>query len=130
MAIEEDHATQGGVWNTTWKRWEWRDGHRLFHRVAGPAVIWPDGSHEWYLHGQFHRVAGPAEIWTDGTQVWRLHGQLHRADGPAIIYTDGRQSWYVQGCCRTAEIEAWMGANSVTWPFTESQQMEFALRWL
>jgi hypothetical protein len=30
----------------------------------------------------------------------------------------------------TKEVAAWMGANSITWPFTEAQQMEFALRWL
>jgi hypothetical protein len=47
-----------------------------------------------------------------------------------MIYSDGSHDWYVQGCEITAEVEAWMGANAITWPFTESQQMEFVLRWL
>jgi hypothetical protein len=81
-------------------------------------------------HGLLHRVDGPALIRPDGTQYWCQHGELHRADGPAVILSYGRQYWYVKDQNITAEVEAWMGANSITWPFNESQQMEFALRWL
>jgi hypothetical protein len=47
-----------------------------------------------------------------------------------MIYPAGTQRWYVQDQNITAEVEAWMAANSITWPFAEAQQMEFALRWL
>jgi hypothetical protein len=130
MALEEAYTAAGGVWDNDVRCQEWRDEHGRLHQVAGPAVIWPDGHREWWLHGQLHRVDGPAVIYPNGTRVWYLHGQQHRADGPAIIYANGRQSWYVQDREITAEVEDWMGANAVTWPFNESQQMEFALRWL
>jgi hypothetical protein len=130
MAIEPDYTSQGGVWRNYTQHWEWRDEHGHLHRVAGPALIDSDGAQWWYLHGQLHRVAGPAAIYPDGRQGWYLHGVRHRVDGPAAIYSDGRQSWYVQDREITAEVEAWMGANSVSLPFTKAQQMEFALRWL
>ena len=95
-----------------------------------PTVTYPDGHREWHQHGQYHRVGGPAVIYPDGSQWWFLHGRRHRADGPAVIRPDGTQSWYVQGCDITAEVLAWLRDNDVTWPFTESQQTEFALRWL
>ena len=34
--------------------------------------------------GQFHRVHGPAVIWPDGEQWWFQNRQRHRTDGPAI----------------------------------------------
>jgi hypothetical protein len=107
MAIEPDHTREGGVCNTAHNIWAWRDEHGQLHRVAGPAVIYADGSQSWYQHGKCHRV-----------------------DGPAVILPSGRHYWYVQGCEITGEVLAWMQANAVTWPFNESQQMEFALRWL
>jgi hypothetical protein len=94
-------------------------------------VIYPDGYYqEWRLHGQYHRDAGPAVFRADGHQWWYRHGEYHRVDGPAVIYPDGSQWWFVQDQDITAEVEDWMGANSITWPFTAEQQMEFALRWL
>jgi hypothetical protein len=104
--------------------------HGQVHRVGGPAAIWTDGTQYWRLHDQLHRADGPAIIYTNGHQRWYQHDQLHRADGPALIYPDGSSAWYVQGCEITAEVLAWMGANAITWPFNEAQQMEFALRWL
>jgi hypothetical protein len=104
--------------------------HGQLHRVDAPAMIERDGTQVWYLHGQLHRVAGPALIYPDGRRYWCQHGELHRVDGPAGISADGRHEWYVQDQNITAEVLAWMGANSITWPFNESQQVEFALRWL
>jgi hypothetical protein len=130
MAIEQDHAAQGGVWNTGWKRWEWRDEHDYWHRIGGPAVIYANGHQIWYRHGQRHRVDGPAVIEADGRQRWYQDDRLHRADGPAVIYPDGSSAWYVQGREITAEVLAWMRDNDVSLPFTEAQRAEFALRWL
>jgi hypothetical protein len=53
-----------------------KDG--LLHRTDGPAVIYPDGSLSWWIHGLRHRLDGPAvssicdidsisfEWWIDG----------------------------------------------------------------
>jgi hypothetical protein len=95
-----------------------------------PTVTYPDGHREWHLNGQYHRVGGPAVIYPNGSQWWLLHGRRHRADGPAVIYADGSQRWYVYGREITAEVLAWLHDNDFTWPFNESQQVEFALRWL
>jgi hypothetical protein len=130
MAIEPDHAAAGGFWNALSKRWEWYDELGQWHRVAGPAVICPDGRQWWYLHNVRHRVDGPAMIDPDGTQAWWQHGRRHRAAGPALTYPNGDRYWMVQGNDITEAVEDWMRDNDVTWPFTESQQMEFALRWL
>jgi hypothetical protein len=107
MAIEEDYIAQGGVWSQFYSSWEWRNNRGLWHRADGPAVIYSDGHQEWWLHGKWHRV-----------------------DGPAVIYPNGPRFWYVQGQEITAEVLAWMRDNDVSLPFTKSQQMEFALRWL
>jgi hypothetical protein len=130
MAIEPNHAAQGRVWNTAWNRWEWRNEHGQLHRIGAPAIIYLDGGESWFLHGQCHRVAGPAVIHKDGLQAWYLHGECHRVAGPAVIYPSGIQYWYVYGRNITKEVAAWMQANSITWPFHELQQTEFALRWL
>jgi hypothetical protein len=107
MAIEPDYAAQGGFWEDLFRAWTWCDEQARLHRVDGPAVIHANGCHEWYLHGEWHRV-----------------------DGPAVIYPDGCSEWYVQNRDITAEVLAWMHDNAITLPFNESQQMEFALRWL
>ena len=44
-----------------------------------------------------HRIDGPAIIYTDGTKQWYSHGKLHRIDGPAITYADGDGEWWVNG---------------------------------
>jgi hypothetical protein len=107
MAIEPDYAATGGIWNDSFRGWEWRDEHGQLHRADGPAVIYPNGS-----------------------QVWYLHGQRHRIDGHAVIWASGTQSWYVQGQDITAEVLDWMDRHGITLPFNEAQQVEFALRWL
>lgn len=79
--------------------------------------------------GQLHRTDGPAWLNLDGYCEWRIHGRRHRADGPAITMVDGEHEWWVHGQDITAEVEAWMASNDITWPFTPEQQAEFALRW-
>ena len=93
-------------------------------------MIFPDGRQWWCLDGQLHRVDGPAVIEADGHYEWYLHGERHRVDGPAVIFPDGPRYWYVQGHSLTETVEDWMQANSITWPFNDAQQTEFALRWL
>lgn len=49
----------------------------------GPALIWSDGSREWWMDGRRHRVGGPAGERADGSRWWYQCGSLHRDDGPA-----------------------------------------------
>jgi hypothetical protein len=40
----------------------------------------------------------PAIVWENGTKQWYVNGQLHREnDKPAVIYADGTQYWWVNG---------------------------------
>lgn len=65
------------------------DDNGMRHRLNGPAVIWSDGSEEWYVHGRRHRLGGPALVRQDGWQEWYKDDLLHREDGPAVIRPDG-----------------------------------------
>ena len=68
-----------------------------FHRIYGPAVIYPEGHRAWYKDGQRHRPDGPAVEWTNGYRAWYQNGQRHRLDGPAIVYPSGRREWWLNG---------------------------------
>lgn len=52
-----------------------------------------------YLNNQdqLHREDGPAIIYPDGTQEWYRNGVLHRGDGPAVVHPDGKEEWYRNG---------------------------------
>jgi ABC-type proline/glycine betaine transport system substrate-binding protein len=82
----------------------WTKGGKL-HRVGGPAIIYSNGSGEYWENGLKHRTDGPAVVWADGTQEWCQNGKLHRLDGPAIIYPDGTQEWWVDGKKTKTEID-------------------------
>ena len=103
------------------------------HRENGPAVIWNDGEHEWFNHGEYHRLDGPAVIngvyraWfingklhrLDGPaiidvdrQEWFIDGELHRIDGPAVI-TGDYQAWYIHGYIVTDKIHEWAKINNI-----------------
>jgi hypothetical protein len=68
-----------------------------FHRLDGPAVIYPEGSLFWFFEGKLHREGGPAVIIANGerSQRWYVHGQCHREDGPAYTDRYGTQLFYL-----------------------------------
>jgi starvation-inducible outer membrane lipoprotein len=68
-------------------------------------------------------------IGADGTQEWYQNGQLHRVDGPAVIGADGARMWYIRGKKMTSEINQWMQANNITWPWPRETQVQFLLTW-
>ncbi len=72
----------------------WSDDDGQWHRDDGPAILWPDGTQDWYRHGKIHREDGPAVIRADGTRIWWQNGERHRDNGPAVIRADGRQEWW------------------------------------
>ena len=49
-------------------RWYDDEGHR--HREDGPASVWPNGGQFWHRHGDFHFAHGPAVLYDDGTLEW------------------------------------------------------------
>jgi len=77
----------------------------VYHREGGPAVIYEDGSEEWFFEGKFHREDGPActyqrhwkETNSPKTEEWFFHGQRHREDGPAIIVKNTFKQWWKKG---------------------------------
>jgi hypothetical protein len=93
----------------------------LLHRLNGPAIVWADGTEEWWVNGRhhrddgpaiignesrrwcqdgkFHRLDGPAIEWADGTEEWWVEGGLHRTDGPAVVKSNGKgkHEWWVDG---------------------------------
>ena len=81
-----------------------RDG--VLHRDDDlPAVMYKDGSCEWWVHGKRLRrnPHDPTEIrtfWhkTLTTRIWHdINGKFHRIDNPAIERFDGTKEWWLHG---------------------------------
>lgn len=48
--------------------------------------------------GELHRDdGGPAVVWADGTRQWWQEGRMHRTEGPAVVHDDGTDEWWVRG---------------------------------
>ena len=106
---------------------EWFENGKC-HRTDGlPAVIYADGGQAWYHNGWRHRTDAPAEIHADGTQHWYRNGRHHRTDGPAVIYADGTQHWYINGRGISKKVRKWMKTQNVTRPWEPSTQILFTL---
>jgi hypothetical protein len=92
----------------------WRDEDGKKHRYHDlPALVFANGTREWYWHGKLHRtvahqewkaIAKPAVICANGTQMWYQEGKLHRADGPALVEANGTLEWYQRGNLHRASI--------------------------
>lgn len=65
------------------------------HREDGPALIFTNGTYEYYFMGDKHREDGPAVVEYDGTKKWYRYGRLHREDGPAHITYNNIKYWYL-----------------------------------
>jgi len=56
------------------------------------------GVKRWRLpNGRLHRKDGPAIIYPDGSEQWWLNGKNHREDGPAITDENGEERWFLRG---------------------------------
>lgn len=69
-------------------------------------------------------------IHEDGTTSWWRNSQIHRTHGPAVIHPDGKHVWVIHGKNVTPEVNTWMTAKNITWPWADDVQMEFTLTWL
>jgi hypothetical protein len=76
-------------------RIEYHDTTGQYHRLGGPARIWPDGYQDYWIDDKRHRTDGPAVIHPNGAQQYWVDGKLHRIDGPAEIYPDGTVEYWV-----------------------------------
>ena len=103
---------------------EWYFNGKL-HREDGPAVI-SKSYDAWYINGKKHRENGPAVIWTNGDQVWYLNGERHRTDGPAVIWTNGYHEWWVNGVC-IPNVELWIQKQQISLPLDAETQAQFLL---
>ena len=51
------------------------DSEKILHRVDGPASIEAGFAECWFLNGVRHREGGPAVLYQDGTREWWTHGK-------------------------------------------------------
>ena len=57
-----------------------------YHRLDGPALIWPDRAEQWYKHGKLHRDDGPAALWPErGIEVWYKDGKKYQPSAHEIM---------------------------------------------
>jgi hypothetical protein len=75
----------------------YRNSKRELHNLNGPAIVYADGTKEWFYKGFRHRSNGPAIENANGTKEWFYNGKPHRLDGPAIEYASGNTTWYLNG---------------------------------
>lgn len=71
----------------------------------------------WYHKGKRHRDSGPAIIYANGTEEWWKHGKPHRDhDLPAVKTTDGLLAWYQDGKChRDNNQPSWIFQHQKKW---------------
>ena len=101
-----------------------------FHRIDGPAVIYPDGSEYWIQHDEYHRIDGPAQVLADGSKVWFQKGILHHLNGPAVIYADGRETWIINNVIITTKVNIWINENNIGhWEqWTDADKLMFRMK--
>jgi hypothetical protein len=93
-AVEDEKTTYSISYDDTKM---WKDNKGRYHRLDGPALIYPNGAEYWYKHGKKHRLDGPAHTTHNGDEHWYVEGLPHREGGPAITRKDGSQEWWLNG---------------------------------
>ena len=84
----------------------WTDGEGELHRDGDlPALIYPEGSKEWWVHGQLHREGGPAVELVNGKREWWLRGVEQRPPAEYVAAYGERDAR------RAASARAQMGAG-------------------
>ena len=75
----------------------WYNDQDQYHCEHGPAIIFANGSKQWFINSKLHNEHGPAIIFANGTKYWYINGNLHNENGPAASYSDGTKRWYLNG---------------------------------
>ena len=98
------------------------------HRLDGPAVLFENGSKEWWVDGKLHRISGPAIEWVNGTKEWWVNGKRHRIGGPSIEGPTGNKSYFINDKkLNTKKVETWIKDNNINLK-TKQHQALFMLR--
>jgi hypothetical protein len=81
------------------KRKMWFNDNNQLHRDDDlPAIVWINGTKEWYINGIRCRKNGPAIEMNDGTIFWYEDGLCSRnKDLPAIEYKNGTKQYWING---------------------------------
>ena len=103
----------------------WQYGIR--HRIDGPAISFHNGRECWYKNDELHRIGGPAKTHANGHQEWYQNGKRHRIDGPAVINSE-KYKFYIDDNNITHDVHKWMNENNITYPFTQTNKIEFFLK--
>ena len=61
-----------------------------------PAVVYKNGTKEWWRCGELHKTNGPAVVYPNGDCEYWVNGKRHRFDGPAVIMGN-KQYWFIEG---------------------------------
>ena len=84
-----------------WGVFEYKLCDQIHRNKDQPAMIWLDGTLEWWKHGLRHRERDqPAVIYAraNKTRKWYKHGKLHReGEQPAVIWQGGHREWWIDG---------------------------------
>lgn len=70
--------------------------HYRRHREDGPAVIWPNGTLEFWLNDKPYSLNGnPTDTWVDGSKLYYGSNQMSDREGqPAYMSPNGLSIWY------------------------------------
>jgi len=83
------------------------------HRLDGHAILWSDGSKEWYKNGKRHRINGPAVDLNNGRKDWYINGIHHNLSGPAVIWRE-KYEYFINGeKLNKKEVENWIKENNI-----------------
>lgn len=75
----------------------YKPGTDVLHRIDGPAIVYANGTVEYFIDGKLHRTDGPAVIWSTGYKAWYQDNRLHRIDGPAVEKANGEIGYWIDG---------------------------------
>lgn len=81
--------------------------------------------------GYLHRLDGPAMLYNDGSYEWYKNGIFHRIDGPAVYYINGPViDWWINGNKITKVVNKWMTENNISYPFTNESRTLYLLQFV
>lgn len=93
--------------------------HNKIHRVYGPAIMYSDGSEEWYYLDKYHRgkdesgLERAARV-SGRNYFWYKYGIPHRKHGPAII-SPKHEIWFYRGNMHRDDGPAFISADKIEW---------------
>ena len=85
-----------------------------------------DGDQVWKQNNLWHRLDGPAHIYPNGDESWWKNGKMHRLDGPATTFS-GHKSYWIEGVKYTKkEFDKYHGDKSTSKavPYQKGENME------